>query len=274
MHDVHARDAAIPALGLGTWQLNGPAARELVREALAMGYRHLDTAQMYGNETEVGAGLRDSGLAREQVFLTTKIWPDRFREGDFQAAVRESLQRLGCEYVDLLLLHWPSPEVPLEETLGALEQVRAQGLARHVGVSNFPSRLFRQAEELSNAPLVANQVEYHPYLNQDVLRTTLAASGAALVAYAPLAKGRVAREPLLQEIAGELGVSASQVGLRWLVQQAGVAAIPRASRLDHLRSNLDVFGLRLSPEQMRQIAGLAEPDGRLVQVAGFTPDWD
>lgn len=274
MHDVHARGAAIPALGLGTWQLSGPAARERVREALAMGYRHLDTAQMYGNEADVGAGLRDSGLPREQVFLTTKIWPDRFRDGDFQAAVRESLQRLGCDHVDLLLLHWPSPEVPLEETLGALDQVRDQGLTRHAGVSNFPSRLFREAEELSEAPLVVDQVEYHPYLNQDRLRTTLAASGTALVAYAPLAKGRVAREPLLQEIARELGVSASQVGLRWLVQQSGVAAIPRSSRLDHLRSNLAVFDFQLSPEQMRRIAGLAQPDGRLVQVAGFTPDWD
>ena len=274
MHTVTALGADIPALGLGTFQLVGDRGRRAVREALAMGYRHLDTAQMYGNETEVGEGVKGSGVPREQIFVTTKIWPDDFRAGDFQVAVRESLRRLGSDYVDLLLLHWPSPRVPLAETLGALDEVREQGLARHVGVSNFPSELFRRAAAAARSPIVADQVEYHPYLDQGVLLDTLRSAGAALIAYCPLAKGRAAEDPVLREIGHGHGVSAGQVALRWLVQQEGVAAIPRSSRPERLRSNLAVFDFHLSEEEMTRVAALARADGRLVEMEGLAPEWD
>jgi 2,5-diketo-D-gluconate reductase B len=245
----------------------------MVGYALAMGYRHIDTAQMYGNESEVGRALVASGIAREEVFITTKIWPDSFRNGDLQDAAPRSLERLGLDAVDLLLLHWPNPMVPLAETIGALNEVAAQGLARHIGISNFTRALLAEAVALSERPLVANQVEYHPFLDQSALLERLREQGMALIAYSPLAQGAVFRDPSLKAIAEAHGRTPGQVALRWLIQQPGVAAIPRSSKPERAAENLAVFDFALSDQEMATISALSRPGGRLVDP-GIAPAWD
>ncbi|MDN3518090.1 aldo/keto reductase [Aquisalimonas lutea] len=274
MKVVHANGADIPAIGFGTFQLEPDTARARVHDALAAGYRHIDTAQMYNNEEAVGAGIRDSGLARDEIFVTTKVWVDRFRDGDLQRSAEESLQRLGLDAVDLLLLHWPNPEVPLEETIGALNDVRQRGMARHIGVSNFTVALTREAIAASDAPLVTNQVEYHPYLSQDPVRRELARQGMALTAYCPLGQGRVLQDPVIARIASDHGKDPGQVILRWHYQQPDVVAIPRSSREERVRSNLEIFDFELSEAEMNAISGLAREDGRIISPASLAPAWD
>jgi 2,5-diketo-D-gluconate reductase B len=274
MHKVDANGAAVPALGFGTWQLSGDTARRMVEAALAMGYRHVDTAQMYGNEAEVGAALRGSGLPRGELFVTTKVWPDRFRAGDLQRSVEESLGRLGLDQVDLLLLHWPSPTVPLAETMGALNDAAARGWARHVGVSNFTTALLDEAIRLSERPLATNQVEYHPFLRQEAVLEACRRHGMALTAYCPLARGRVFSDPALARIAQRHGRTPGQVALRWLVQQEGVVAIPRSSSPEHARANFTHFDFALDGQEMAEIAALADPQGRIADIAGLAPAWD
>lgn len=274
MHRVAANGAGIPALGFGTWELRGTTAQRLVEAALAIGYRHLDTAQMYGNEAEVGAGLRASGLPRDEVFVTTKIWPDRFRAGDLEHSVDESLRRLRLDAVDLLLLHWPSRSVPLAETIGALNRVHAAGRAQHVGISNFTTAMIEDAVRLSAAPLATNQVEYHPMLSQRAVLQSCRRHGMALTAYCPLARGRVFRDPTLRRIAERHGRNAGQVALRWLVQQEDVVAIPRSSSEEHARSNFAICDFALSEAEMAEITALGAPGGRVVNVAGMAPKWD
>ena len=274
MHRVAANGADIPALGFGTWELRGATAQRLVEAALAIGYRHLDTAQMYGNEAEVGAGLRASGLPRDQVFVTTKVWPDRFRAGDFERSVEESLRRLRLDAVDLLLLHWPSREVPLAETMEALGRVHAAGKARHIGISNFTAAMIDEAVALSTAPLATDQVEYHPMLSQRAVLRGCRRHGMALTAYCPLARGRVFGDPILKRIAEAHGRGAGQVALRWLVQQEGVVAIPRSSSEEHARSNFAIFDFALGEAEMAEITAIGAPAGRVVNVAGVAPAWD
>lgn len=274
MHRVAANGADIPALGFGTWELRGPTAQRLVEAALAIGYRHLDTAQMYGNEAEVGAGLRASGLPRDEVFLTTKIWPDRFRAGDLERSVDESLRRLRLDSVDLLLLHWPSREVPLSETMGALNRVHAAGKARHIGISNFTTAMIEDAVRLSTVPLATDQVEYHPMLSQRAVLDSCRRHGMSLTAYCPLARGRVFKDPTLQRIADRHGRGAGQVALRWLVQQDGVIAIPRSSSEAHARSNFEIFDFALNEAEMAEITAIGAPAGRVVNVASVAPTWD
>src|SRR5215207_11736793 len=229
MNFIEANGARIPAIGLGTWELRGRSCARLVQQALRLGYRHIDTAQMYENEREVGEGLRASGVKRDQVFLTSKIWPTHFAPHDLERSAKESLVRLRLTEVDLLLLHWPNPQVPLVETLGALARVRQLGIARHIGVSNFTVALIDEAVASCSEPLVCDQVEYHPYLDQSKVREACLRHGMAVVAYSPIAKGRVRNDELLAGIGKAHGKSGAQVCLRWLVQQ-GVAAIPRTSR--------------------------------------------
>ena len=262
----------IPALGLGTFRLDGRTARRMVAYALEIGYRHIDTAQMYGNEAEVGAALAHCGVARDEVWLTTKIWPDNFRAADLQRAAGESVRRLGTE-PDLLLLHWPNPRVPLRETIGALNEVRRQGLARHIGISNSPTALIRDSVALSEAPLLVNQVEYHPYLSQHAVLEEVRAQGMALTAYSPLAQGKVFSDRTLAQIGERHGKTPGQVTLRWLLQQDGVSAIPRSSREAHAAANLAIFDFALSAEEMAEIFTLARPRGRLVNP-GSAPNWD
>ena len=270
---VETQGARIPALGLGTWRLDGSVARRMVGFALANGYRHVDTAQMYGNEAEVGAAIATSQVPRDEIWLTTKIWPDNFRAGALQRAAETSVRRLRTE-PDLLLLHWPNPSVPLAETIGALHEARRRGLARHIGISNFTVALIREALALSEEPLIVDQVEYQPYLNQDAVLQEVRANGMALIAYSPLAKGRVFADPTLRRIGERHGKNPGQVALRWLVQQRAVAAIPRSSRETHAKANFAIFDFALSEAEMAEIAALARPGGRQIDPAGMAPRWD
>lgn len=273
MHHVNANGTNIPALGFGTFELEPGDAEAMTAHALQTGYRHIDTAQMYNNEQAVGAGIRQSGVAREDVFLTTKIFIDDFADGDLQRAAQKSLERLGTDHVDLLLLHWPNPDIALAETLGALNDVRARGWAHNIGISNFTSRLIEQAVEQSPAPLVTNQVEYHPYLSQKPVKNTLDRHAMALTAYCPLAQGRVFNDATLARIGEAHGKNAGQVTLRWLLQQDRVIAIPRSTRPEHVENNFEVFDFELSDEQMAEITALHSPNGRIISPS-FAPDWD
>jgi len=270
METLEARGARIPALGFGTWQLTGGTCAKRVREALEIGYRHLDTAQMYENEEEVGRGMRDASVDREEVFLTTKLWLDNLTRRAVRESTEGSLRRLGTEYLDLLLIHWPSEEVPLEETLEAMSALREEGRIRHLGVSNFPPSWLARADEA--APVVCDQVEYHPLLSQERLLESVRERGLALVAYSPLAHGLVAKEKALTEIGREHDKSAAQVALRWLLQQDAVGVIPKAASRRHMEENLDVFDFELDAEEMRRIAALDR--GERTIDPDIAPDWE
>ena len=273
MIHVETHGVRIPALGLGTFRLEGRVARRMVGYALEIGYRHIDTAQMYGNETEIGAALASSGVPRDEIWLTTKIWPDNFRDGALQRAAEESVRRLGT-VPDLLLLHWPNPSVPLAETVRALNDAKRRGLARHIGVSNFTVALIQEALARSEEPLIADQVEYQPYLSQAAVLEELRANGMALIAYTPLAHGRVFSDATLARIGAQHGKNPGQVTLRWLIQQEGVAAIPRSSREAHAEANLAIFDFALSAAEMAEISALAHARGRQVDPGGMAPRWD
>ena len=269
---VEANGARIPAIGLGTWDLRGRTCARIVEQALRLGYRHIDTAQMYENEREVGEGLRASGVKRDQVFLTTKIWPTHFAPHDLERSAKECLVRLRLTEVDLLLLHWPNPQVPLSETLGALAHVKKLGLAKHIGVSNFTVALVDEAVAACPEPLACDQVEYHPYLDQTKVMEASARHGMAVVAYSPLARGRIRGDQTLTAIGQAHGKTAAQVCLRWLVQQ-NVAAIPRTSKIERLSENIEIFDFVLSDDEMRQISAMGNAKGRLTDYA-FAPKWD
>jgi 2,5-diketo-D-gluconate reductase B len=261
----------IPKLGFGTWQITGPDCEAAVRDALEIGYRHIDTARMYGNEAEVGQGLMDSGLNRDEVFLTTKLWHTELDATGVHDAVEQSLRDLKAEYVDLLLIHWPSSRgVPLAETLGAMTEARAAGRAKHLGVANFPTAMLREALEL--APLIGDQVEYHPYLGQPAVLELARERDLMVTAYSPLAQGAVLRDSVIRKIADKHGKSPSQIVLRWLLDQPNVAAIPKAASHEHRASNFDIFDFELSDVQRGAIAGLERGD-RTIDPS-FGPDWD
>lgn len=267
---VPVGDSRMPALGFGTWQLEGSACVEAVTDALDLGYRHIDTAQAYGNEEQVGEGLRRSGVDRDDVWITTKVWWKNLSHDDCLASARASLDRLGLDTVDLLLIHWPDDDVPMDEPLAALTELRRGSAVREIGVSNFTPSLLETA--VTRAPVACNQVEYHPFLAQDGLLETARSHDVAVTAYSPLARGRVVDDPVLGEIGAAHGKSAVQVALRWLIQQPGVAAIPRAADAGHRRANLDVFDFELDPEEMARVADLDE-GLRLVDPA-FAPRWE
>ena len=269
---VKANGARIPAIGLGTWELRGRTCARLVEQALKLGYRHIDTAQIYENEREVGDGVRASGVKRDDVFVTTKVWTTHFAPNDLERSAKESLVRLRLPEVDLLLLHWPNPQVPLSETLGALARAKKLGLARHIGVSNFTVALIEQAVAECPEPLVCDQVEYHPYLDQTKVREACAQHGLALVAYSPVAKGKVKGDETLNRIGRAHGKTAAQICLRWLVQQ-NVCAIPRTSKIERLSENIDIFDFELSDAEMARISRMGDAKTRLTDF-GFAPKWD
>lgn len=273
MQHVNANGARIPALGFGTFELEPADAQAMVAHALDVGYRHIDTAQMYKNEEAVGRGIAQSGVAREDIFLTTKVWTDQFADGDLQNSVRESLKKLDTDYLDLLLLHWPNPEISLKETLGALNDVREQGLARNIGISNFTTTLIDEAVSQAGVPLATNQVEYHPFLDQKPVLDKLAEHDMALTAYCPLAQGRVFSEPTLDRIGKAHGKNGGQIALRWLIQHGNVVAIPRSTKPEHVASNFEIFDFELTEEEMREVAKLHSEDGRIINPS-FAPDWD
>jgi len=272
MQFIEANGAKIPAIGLGTWELRDRTCARIVEQALRLGYRHIDTAQVYENEREVGEGLRASGVKRGDLFVTTKVWTTHFRPNDLERSAKESLVRLRLTEVDLLLLHWPNPQVPLAETLGALARAKQLGLARHIGVSNFTVALIEQAAAGCPEPLVCDQVEYHPYLDQTKVRDACARHGMAMVAYSPVAKGRIKSDRALLRISDRYRKTAAQICLRWLVQQ-NVAAIPRTSKLERLSENIDIFDFELSEQDMHEISAMGSAAGRLTDY-GFAPKWD
>lgn len=274
MHSVEANGASIPALGLGTWTLKGGECSGLVAEALRVGYRHVDTAAAYGNEEAVGEGLRASGVARDAVVVTTKVWWTDLGAADLRRSAEASLSRLGLDAVDLLLIHWPNPAIPLAETVAALNRTREEGLARHIGVSNFPTALLREAIALSDAPLVANQVEHHPYLDQSKVRAVCEAAGMALVGYCPLHRGGgLLQEPVIVEAARAHGRTPGQIVLRWHVQQPGTVTIPRTSRKERLTENAAIFDFALSEAEMAAISALGAAANRICDY-DFSPEWD
>jgi diketogulonate reductase-like aldo/keto reductase len=262
--------AAIPRLGFGTWQITGKDATDGVRDALEIGYRHIDTARAYENEAEVGAGIAASGVDREDLWLTTKIWIEDFEPDRLKAAAEDSLRKLRTDHVDLLLLHWPNPEVPLERTLQALRELQEAGRIRHAGVSNFPAGMMARALDI--VPLLADQVEYHPLLDQAALLQLAQDRDFTLTAYSPLAHGRVPRQPELTAIGQAHGKSAGQVALRWLLDQPNVTTAPKASSHERRAENFDVFDFALTDEDRDRIAALPK-DVRTANPP-WAPDWD
>ena len=274
MFDVTANGASIPALGFGTFRIPGADVLRIVPHALKAGFRHIDTAQIYGNEAEVGEAIAASGVARGDVFLTTKVWVENYRHNAFLASVDESLKKLKTDYVDLLLLHWPNEEVSLSEQIGALNAVKEAGKVRHIGVSNFNTALMAEAVKLSKAPIVTNQIEYHPYIDQDVVIAAAKAAGMSVTGYYGMADGKVFTDPVLKEIAAGRGKSVAQVVLRWLVQQQGVIALSKTVSEARVDENLAIFDFELSADEMAAIRALARPDGRIVSPEGLAPVWD
>ena len=269
-----AHGAKIPALGFGTSPMTGGLAPDTVVAALKAGYRHIDTAWKYGTERAVGEAMRAAGVPREDIFLTTKVSHEYLRAGDFAKSVDESLAALKVDYVDLLLVHWPNPEIPPGETMPALAKAKRQGLARHIGVANFNIALLDQAIRLCPEPLVALQAEYHPYLDLTKLLDAVRQRGMAFIAYCPLGRGRLFSDPVLAEIATARGRSIAQIALRWLMQQ-GVAAIPRSSNPTRIADNYNVFDFTLSNGEMARIAALKRPNGRIANpVERVSGGWD
>jgi 2,5-diketo-D-gluconate reductase B len=265
---------AIPVLGFGTSPLTGGLSAATVLAALKAGYRHIDTARKYGTERAVGEAMRASGVAREDIFLTTKVSHENLRADDFAKSVDESLAALKVDYVDLLLIHWPNPAIALAETMPALAKAKQQGLARHIGVANFNVALLDQAIKLCPEPLVALQAEYHPYLDQAKLLAAVRQRGLVFVAYCPLGRGRLFGDPILREIAQARGRSVAQIALRWLSQQ-NVVAIPFSSKPERIAGNFNVFDFTLSDGEMKRIAALKRPNGRVADPAGrVSGGWD
>jgi 2,5-diketo-D-gluconate reductase B len=269
MQVVEAHGFKIPIVGLGTWAVRHPA--RIVEQAIRVGYRHIDTAQMYGNEAEVGEGVRNSGR-RAEVVVTTKVQPTLLAPHDLERSVKESLARLRLDVIDLLLIHWPNPRVPLAETLGAMSKMKREGYTRAIGVSNFTVALLEEANKVSPEPVVCNQIECHPFLNQDKVIAACKRHGMAVVAYSPIARGGATGNRILEHIGVAHAKSAAQVGLRYLVQQ-GIVVIPRTSRIERLEENFALFDFELSEAEMQEIYKLAHPSGRIVDWT-WSPKWD
>ncbi len=264
----------MPQLGLGTFRLQGQLAVDSVRNGLELGYRHIDTAQIYGNEEEVGAALAASRVARGEVFVTTKIWTANLGGEALIPSLKESLRKLRLDGVDLALVHWPSPgkEVPVRESMQALLAARELGLAGAIGISNFPVALMREAVDAVGAANIAtNQVELHPYLQNRKVAAAARELGIGITAYMPLAFGKVLDDPVVRGIAVRIGATAAQVTLAWLMAK-GHTVIPSSTKRANLESNLASAGLRLAPGDIAAIDAL-DAGGRLVDPE-FAPEWD
>jgi diketogulonate reductase-like aldo/keto reductase len=269
---VEANGAKIPAVGIGTWDLRGRNCARVVEQALRLGYRHVDTAEMYDNEREIGEALRASRVPRKEVFVTTKVWQTHLAPPEFERSTKESLARLRLSEVDLLLIHWPNPQIPLAETIGALCKMKKTGYARHIGVSNFTVPMMREAVQLATEPLVTNQIEWHPYLDQSRVATAARELGLAITAYSPIARGRATADKTLRAIGLAHRKTAGQVCLRFLIQE-GAIVIPRTSKIERLTENMSIFDFALSGAEMDEIRKLATPRGRIVEWGG-APEWD
>ncbi len=269
---LSAHGAEMPAIGFGTSSLGNCA--EIVASALELGYRHIDTAWKYGTERGVGDGIRASRVPRGEIFLTTKVSHEYLRTDDFARSVEESLSNLRVDFVDLLLVHWPNPEIPLSEPIAALARAKRQGLARHIGVANFNIAQLDEAIRLCPEPLVTLQAEYHAHLDQAKLLEACRRRGLIFTAYCPLGRGRLLRDPVLADIAARKGRPLAQIALRWLVQQGNIVPIPRSSNPKRMAENMNVFDFSLTEDEMKQISALKRPDGRIANPAGRAPAWD
>lgn len=267
------KNIKIPRLGLGTWEMQGYTCTQAVSKALEIGYRHIDTAQVYNNESDVGQAIAESGLPRSEIFLTTKIWIDNVASGAAQKSIEYSLKKLKTDYVDLLLLHWPVKSIPLHKQIRALQAIQDWGMAGMIGVSNYPTALLQQIIDDTDAEITNNQIEYHPYLNQQAVLEFARKHHMFVTAYCPLARGRVRDDPFLCRIGTKYGKSAGQVALRWLIQQDNVVAIPKAANPVHIEDNFNIFDFDLTDDEMAQIASLAHPNGRIVKP-DWSPVWD
>ncbi|NUU03382.1 2,5-didehydrogluconate reductase DkgB [Herbaspirillum robiniae] len=264
----------LPAFGLGTFRLKDQQVIDSVTTGLELGYRHIDTAQIYGNEAEVGQAIADSGVARDELFVTTKVWTENLGRDKLIPSLKESLQKLRMEQVDLALIHWPSPndELPVADYLQALAEAKQQGLARAIGISNFTVAHMQQAiAAIGAAEIATNQVEIHPFLQNRKVVEFARANGIHLTAYMPLAYGKVMQDATLLEIAAKHGVSAAQVALAWSLQQ-GFTVIPSSTRRENLAANLEAVKIRLSDAEMSAIATLER--GERLANPGFAPKWD
>jgi diketogulonate reductase-like aldo/keto reductase len=271
LRTVEAQGFSIPIVGLGTWELRGRDCARLVEQAIRIGYRHIDTAQMYDNEREVGEGVRASGK-RNEVMVTTKVQPSSLAPYDLERSVKESLAKLRIDHIDLLLIHWPNPRVPLAETLGAMAKMKQAGFVRQLGVSNFTVALLDEAKKVSSEPLVCDQIECHPFLDQHKVIAACRAQGMAVVAYSPIARGNVRGNAVLERIGKAHKKSAAQVCLRFLVQQ-GIVVIPRTSKIERLEENFALFDFALSQAEMTEIGKLAGRNDRIVDWS-WSPNWD
>ncbi|WP_282602571.1 aldo/keto reductase [Paracoccus sp. PARArs4] len=266
--------SAIPSLGLGTFRMDAGEAREITKAALAEGYRHIDTAQAYENEAEVGEGIRAADTPRDRIFVTTKILPRDFAAADFRKATEASLRALGTDHIDLLLLHWPSRDIPLSETLPVLDALIDEGKVRFGGVSNFTTAMLAEAQGIMRAPIATNQVEMHPFIDQTRLRSFMQDAGIPLTAYAPLAQGRVMQDDTMAAIAEAHGTSAAAIAVAWLLSKPGMIALPKTAQASRLAGNLRAAEIVLTADEIARIDALAGPDGRIVAPETLAPDWD
>lgn len=274
MHTINAHGAKIPALGFGTFRMPDAEVLSILPKAMKLGFRHVDTAQIYKNEAAVGEAIASTGIPRDEIFLTTKVWVDRVGHDAFIASVDESLQKLKTDHVDLLLLHWPQSEMPLADRMGALNALRQAGKVKNIGVSNFSTALMDEAIQLSDAPVVNNQIEYHPYIDQTQVIQKAHDTGMSITAYYLMADGAVPKDEVLKEIGAKHGKTAAQVVLRWAVSQRDVIALSKTSTESRLAENYDIFDFELSPEEMQAVHGLSRTDGRIVNPGHLAPTWD
>jgi 2,5-diketo-D-gluconate reductase B len=273
-HSFAMPGGSIPAIGFGTSPMTGGMSADTVLAALKVGFRHIDTGRKYGTEGAVGEAVRASGLPRDDIFITTKVSHENLRPADFARSVEQSLEALRLDYVDLLMIHWPNPDIPLDIAMPSLARAKRDGLARHIGVANFNTALLDQAVRLCDEPLSVLQGEYHPYLDQTKLLAAVRRHGLAFVAYCPLARGRMFNDPVLDDIAKVHGRGIAQIALRWLIQQ-NVVPIPFSSKPERIADNFNVFDFTLSDEEMKRIAALKRPDGRIANpVERVTGGWD
>ena len=274
MQTVNANGANIPALGFGTFRMPEEDVHRILPQALKLGFRHVDTAQVYKNEAAVGDAIAKSGVSRGDIFLTTKVWVDQYKHDDFIHSVDESLTKLKTDYVDLLLLHWPKSDVPLAERIGALNELHKAGKVRNIGISNFNVALMDESVRLSDAPIANNQIEYHPYLDQTKVIEAARKHGISITAYYLMADGNVPKDEVLRDIGAKHGKTSAQVALRWAVQQPGVIALSKTATESRLPENFDIFDFDLSDEEMKAIFALAKTDGRIVNPGHLAPHWD
>ena len=272
MQFVTAHGVRIPQIGLGTMTLKGDICVQAVKAALQMGYRHLDSAAFYGNEVENGEGMRQSGVKREEILLCTKVRQEHLRPADFVKVIDQSLVNFKLPYVDLLLIHWNNKDIPFKESIGALCQAKKDGKTKHVGVANFTSKMLDEAWAVTSEPLVCNQIEVHPFINQDKVMAASKKRGMAVVAYVPIARGKVPGAEALERIGKAHGKSAAQVSLRYLMQ-LGCCAIPRTASPAHLKENLEVFDFKLSDAEMAELKKLNATNMRVVSPP-HAPVWD